>query len=286
MENDRSVLVSFLERNKKVTIPIGTEASDLSFLSAECLKSFSFDSHVNVGLTFQKYDADWDSFVDLEDDYIASHKDKLKMVAIPVLQDCSPCQEPSFGNAEVSIGGLHLEYFVVTIIAVNVVSNLQFETSSATRSGVYTSTSDCSSLQSGTPHRRRLCHDDDDDMSVPQGKRLQMIVPVEEESSICSLSSGLLEAVTHKVPEQPLPDPSPLPTNFRPDVEHALRSKQMTKEANRALMSSIAGTMFTFKKYPTKEYTRVALDVIREYGSTLYVGMTREKNGGRIKRVH
>ena len=26
--------------------------------------------------------------------------------------------------------------------------------------------------------------------------------------------------------------------------------------------------------------------IIREYGSTLYVGMTREKNGGRIKRVH
>ena len=26
--------------------------------------------------------------------------------------------------------------------------------------------------------------------------------------------------------------------------------------------------------------------VIREYGSTLYVGMTREKNGSRIKRVH
>ena len=25
---------------------------------------------------------------------------------------------------------------------------------------------------------------------------------------------------------------------------------------------------------------------IREYGSTLYVGMTRVKNGGRIKRVH
>ena len=25
---------------------------------------------------------------------------------------------------------------------------------------------------------------------------------------------------------------------------------------------------------------------IREYGSTLYVGMTWEKNGGRIKRVH
>ena len=25
---------------------------------------------------------------------------------------------------------------------------------------------------------------------------------------------------------------------------------------------------------------------IREYGSTLYVGMTRGKNGGRIKRVH
>ena len=28
------------------------------------------------------------------------------------------------------------------------------------------------------------------------------------------------------------------------------------------------------------------LIIIREYGSTLYVGMTRVKNGGRIKRVH
>ena len=33
-------------------------------------------------------------------------------------------------------------------------------------------------------------------------------------------------------------------------------------------------------------YRMKTLSLIREYGSTLYVGMTREKNGGRIKRVH
>ena len=30
----------------------------------------------------------------------------------------------------------------------------------------------------------------------------------------------------------------------------------------------------------------IIIIIIREYGSTLYVGMTRGKNGGRIKRVH
>ena len=30
----------------------------------------------------------------------------------------------------------------------------------------------------------------------------------------------------------------------------------------------------------------ITLDIIREYGSTRYVGMTRDKNAGRIKRVH
>ena len=30
----------------------------------------------------------------------------------------------------------------------------------------------------------------------------------------------------------------------------------------------------------------ISFIIIREYGSTLYVGMTRVKNGGQIKRVH
>ena len=30
----------------------------------------------------------------------------------------------------------------------------------------------------------------------------------------------------------------------------------------------------------------LTFDVIREYSSTLYVGMTRGENGARIKRVH
>ena len=35
-----------------------------------------------------------------------------------------------------------------------------------------------------------------------------------------------------------------------------------------------------------KDERRQLCFLVREYGSTLYVGMTREKNGGRIQLVH
>ena len=45
--------------------------------------------------------------------------------------------------------------------------------------------------------------------------------------------------------------------------------------------------VFVYAKH--SEFVKIiimSLLFIREYGSTLYVGMTREKNGGRMKRVH
>ena len=83
-----SVLISYLERNKKVDIPSDKEENDLSYLATVCKKSFAFGSNVNIDITFQKYDEEWDSFIDLEDDYVASHRDKLKMIVTPILSDC------------------------------------------------------------------------------------------------------------------------------------------------------------------------------------------------------
>ncbi|XP_019855171.1 PREDICTED: uncharacterized protein LOC109584053 [Amphimedon queenslandica] len=106
----RSVLVSYspishVERNKVITIPdTHDEDTDLMFLKRECLKSFNFGSNVSLSVVFQKYDVDWDSFVDLDDDCYLEHKDKLRFIVTPQLHDSSVPSEtngPSFQDSDV-----------------------------------------------------------------------------------------------------------------------------------------------------------------------------------------
>lgn len=66
--------------------------------------------------------------------------------------------------------------------------------------------------------------------------------------------------------ENPLPDPFPFPKNYRPDVEVALHTGNMSRETKAAFLSSIAGAMFSYKMYPVgEEYTRIACQIIRQY---------------------
>lgn len=69
-----------------------------------------------------------------------------------------------------------------------------------------------------------------------------------------------------KLKEEPLPDPFPLPQNYRPDVEVALKNKTMTVGTRKAFLSQVAASIFTRKRYPKREeLIRVALDLIRKY---------------------
>lgn len=64
----------------------------------------------------------------------------------------------------------------------------------------------------------------------------------------------------------PLPDPFELPKNFRPDVASALASGKMTLETNTFFLSTVAGAMFTYKRYPTSDdYTNVARTICAKY---------------------
>jgi len=57
-----------------------------------------------------------------------------------------------------------------------------------------------------------------------------------------------------------------LPPNYRADVEIGLSSGIMSKEAKRHFFSSVAASMFKYKKNPTgEEYTRVAIQLIAKY---------------------
>lgn len=60
--------------------------------------------------------------------------------------------------------------------------------------------------------------------------------------------------------------PFPLPKNFRPDVEIALKAGKMTNETRKSFLSQIAGAIYTYKKYPSvNELESVCKEVIRIY---------------------
>ena len=64
----------------------------------------------------------------------------------------------------------------------------------------------------------------------------------------------------------PLPDPFPLPTNFRPDVQLSLSSKRMCETTRASFFSTIAAAVFQYKRYPTcDDYVTVARQIVMKY---------------------
>lgn len=86
----KSVLVSHLERKVIFKIPKEKCVSDVEFLILEFKKKFSHESNA---ITFQRFDADWDQIVDLEENEVLNDKDKLTAVITltPQSQKVSPC---------------------------------------------------------------------------------------------------------------------------------------------------------------------------------------------------
>ena len=112
--------------------------------------------------------------------------------------------------------------------------------------------------------------------SEPKRPRLAMDVYTSSDNSesdstkdpaVATTSFGLPHAIKREtVKECPLPDPFPLPPHYRADVEIGLSSGIMSKEAKAQFFSSVAASMFTYKKKPTgEEYTRVAIQLITKY---------------------
>jgi len=83
--SDRAVLLSYGERNKVVKIPPGV--NDLTFLRNVVEKTFLKveESHGGAKVYFQKYDTEWEEWVDVDEDFVAETKDKLKVVVTSML---------------------------------------------------------------------------------------------------------------------------------------------------------------------------------------------------------
>lgn len=84
------MMVSFNELNKIVTLASDATAK---MLKEECVSLFKFGANIQLDIVFQKYDPDWDALIDMGDDDLLIHKDKLKMVVQPLLHDGSSVSE-------------------------------------------------------------------------------------------------------------------------------------------------------------------------------------------------
>ena len=80
----KKVLVSYFDRNKVIDIPKNCEG-DVKYVTSEFKRIFSFEDCVNLVVVLQKFDPEWDTYVDLEETDVLENRDKLKAVVMPIL---------------------------------------------------------------------------------------------------------------------------------------------------------------------------------------------------------
>ena len=79
--------MSYLDRNKVIVIPDDTEEGDVNYAKTEFRRVFSFEGDANLTVILQKFDHEWNAYVDLEDDDALGDKDKIKAVVMSVFQE-------------------------------------------------------------------------------------------------------------------------------------------------------------------------------------------------------
>lgn len=75
------VLVSYKERNQVFTLEGNDEVNRLEELKRKTSEKFHISNDQEIQV--QKYDAEWDSFIDIENDDAISDRDRLKLVTLP-----------------------------------------------------------------------------------------------------------------------------------------------------------------------------------------------------------
>ena len=111
----KMVLVSHWERNKKISIPEHKSEGDVEYLKKEFWKNFYPEKTVKPQLTFQHFDPGWEEYVDLDEDAVVPHMNKLRAIVTrpsvshPLLSDSAPTTSGSvmIMNSEVTIYMIH-----------------------------------------------------------------------------------------------------------------------------------------------------------------------------------
>lgn len=203
-------------------------------------------SNVHVEVVFQNFDPEWQEYVDLEKNTVLDQKEKLKMVITPIIVTPSPT-----GTSLPEVIQSCEDSVTNTPKGTRSVSPLQIE---------FEEHSDDESDFLQVKSLRRCSHYLNEESDSGGDSSLAT-------SSVASEPKRKRRAMIKDADDSvPLPSPFPLPKHHSADVEVALRTKKMSTETTRRFVSSIAGTMLTYKRYPSQEdYRNVAQSVISRY---------------------
>ena len=114
-------------------------------------------------------------------------------------------------------------------------------------------------------------HDSDPDICEEFSQTIEEFQEVPAQSShssdiSCNQKRKKSRVVKTEEDQVPLPDPFPLPKNFRTDVDIALRNKKMNAATRSSFISSVAHSILMFKKYPNqRDYRVVSSAVLKAY---------------------
>ena len=74
----RTVLLISGERRKVVELPAGVADHDYDYLRCVFVRTFSAKNEANVH--FQRYDREWEEWIDLDEDFVAVDRERIKVV--------------------------------------------------------------------------------------------------------------------------------------------------------------------------------------------------------------
>ena len=237
----KTVMLSYLERNKIVKVPETCEGNELEYLEEKFRNIFSYQGNVSICVSFHKFDADWDDYVEVEKGTTIEDKDKLKVIVTP--QIITPVR---------SIDSSVNDDLISTPLTPSGSKELQSRVSS----------DDCLPIRRRRPRALDYVSDDE---SV-EGST----VTLDSEEAIndveITVSSKKLKVMKDTDDAIPLPNPFPLPTHYSSEVETALKLGRLSNVTRQAFIARIASLMLNYKKYPSSEdYTNVGQAIIMKY---------------------
>ena len=80
----KSIMLSYCDRNKIVSVPKEKEETDIAYLEDKFRKSFAYQNNVSILISLQKFDTDWQEYIELDEHAVVDNKDKLKVVVTPL----------------------------------------------------------------------------------------------------------------------------------------------------------------------------------------------------------
>lgn len=286
----KSVLVCYSDRKKVFKIDPKKQMSDIEFLTMEFKKEFSFETQVNVSVTFQRFDPEWGESVDLDIDSDINHKDKLVAVVMPVLQTPNLSSGDKESTLSLQVNTSNVEETPSRSLLATPHALCEDDIQSIAHSSETGTTlpvvSDNSSDEIGSDvHVAKQPRLVMSEYTYDSGVVAKQQRPVKSEDPCDSgvvarlvksedpYDSGVVAKRPRLVKSEddstPLPDPFPLPKHYHHNVDSALRSKKMSTKDKQQFISEVASAMLQYKNIHLVMTMCVLLDPL--WQSTLFL---------------